>query len=198
MDELGLGELTDDQLLELAIAVAREAARRNPAMQAALADDLELERQKIEAAVRGTQRARAQAIDQAERVAARAVREVEALKMASRRRQALERYLEQAGNIIGRPARAITLVYIPHRSAGRCAGGAELIINAGTAGELAKWHLVDYADAPQHVWTSPALNTKHTQLIAWGREACAAARSLNVDRTTTVIGAELNCEQTTC
>ncbi len=189
MDDLGLDELSDDQLLELAIVVAREAARRNPAMQAALAESLDEERLRLEAAARGAENARATARARAERVAARAVTEVEKRKLAAQTQAALVRYLAQVAELIGRRPEEITLVYAPHRSAGRCAGGAELIVNAGTAGEMAKWHLVDYADSTQHVWTSPGLNSKQSALIAWGIETCAAARALQIDRVTTIIGA---------
>lgn len=49
MDELDFSGLSDDQLVELAIAIAKEAARRNPALQAAFAEALATEREKIPA-----------------------------------------------------------------------------------------------------------------------------------------------------
>ncbi len=52
MDELDFSGLSDDQLVELAIAIAKEAARRNPALQAAFAEALATEREKIDARLR--------------------------------------------------------------------------------------------------------------------------------------------------
>lgn len=46
MDELDFSGLSDDQLVELAIAIAKEAARRNPALQAAFAEALATERRR--------------------------------------------------------------------------------------------------------------------------------------------------------
>lgn len=191
MDDLGLDELTDDQLVELALVVAREAARRNPALQAAMRESLEEERLKLEAQARGAAQARAAARRRAEEIASRAVQEVEDRKLSSQRNAALSRYLEQAADIISRDVRTVTLVYKPRCTQGRAAGGAELLVNAGTAGELARWHLVDYADKAQHVWTTPALESRKLELIAWGKEACAAARALKIDRTTTIFGGSL-------
>ncbi|MCV6328583.1 hypothetical protein [Pseudomonas aeruginosa] len=56
MDELDFSGLSDDQLVELAIAIAKEAARRNPALQAAFAEALATEREKIDARLRGAER----------------------------------------------------------------------------------------------------------------------------------------------
>nr|EKU4118476.1 hypothetical protein [Pseudomonas aeruginosa] len=56
MDELDFSGLSDDQLVELAIAIANEAARRNPALQVAFSEALATEKEKIEARLRGAER----------------------------------------------------------------------------------------------------------------------------------------------
>ncbi|MCU8941759.1 hypothetical protein [Pseudomonas aeruginosa] len=95
MDELDFSGLSDDQLVELAIAIAKEAARRNPALQAAFAEALATEREKIDARLRGAERARQYEIQQAERVAEAASKAVADEKMRSKRTELLRRYLEQ-------------------------------------------------------------------------------------------------------
>ncbi|MBG5793160.1 hypothetical protein GHT80_26150, partial [Pseudomonas aeruginosa] len=93
MDELDFSGLSDDQLVELAIAIAKEAARRNPALQAAFAEALATEREKIDARLRGAERARQYEIQQAERVAEAASKAVADEKMRSKRTELLRRYL---------------------------------------------------------------------------------------------------------
>ncbi|WP_218777862.1 hypothetical protein, partial [Pseudomonas aeruginosa] len=69
MDELDFSGLSDDQLVQLAIAIAKEAARRNPALQASFPEALATEREKIVARLRGAERARQYEIQHSERLA---------------------------------------------------------------------------------------------------------------------------------
>ncbi|WP_168710674.1 hypothetical protein [Pseudomonas aeruginosa] len=168
MDELDFSGLSDDQLVELAIAIAKEAARRNPALQAAFAEALATEREKIDARLRGAERARQYEIQQAERVA-------EAASKA---------YL------IGRPPQELTLVWKTSDWTRRVSG-PRLQVNLGSTGTDVKWHLIDYAEATDQIWTSPALAKLTPSLQPWAREVCVAVRAINFDRTTVARGAEI-------
>ncbi|MDX4008662.1 hypothetical protein QYP00_19075 [Pseudomonas aeruginosa] len=166
MDELDFSGLSDDQLVELAIAIAKEAARRNPALQAAFAEALATEREKIDARLRGAERARQYEIQQAERVAEAASKAVADEKMRSKRTELLRRYLEQVAYLIGRPPQELTLVWKTSDWTRRVSG-------------------------PRLQWTSPALAKLTPSLQPWAREVCVAVRAINFDRTTVARGAEI-------
>lgn len=71
-EELDFSDLTDDQIVELAVALAREAMRRNPALAAAFEQSLLDERARVEAAARGTEQAKRAAAAELEAQAKRA------------------------------------------------------------------------------------------------------------------------------
>ncbi|WP_166737478.1 hypothetical protein [Pseudomonas aeruginosa] len=190
MDELDFSGLSDDQLVELAIAIAKEAARRNPALQAAFAEALATEREKIDARLRGAERARQYEIQQAERVAEAASKAVADEKMRSKRTELLRRYLEQLAYLIGRPPQELTLVWKTSDWTRRVSG-PRLQVNLGSTGTDVKWHLIDYAEATDQIWTSPALAKLTPSLQPWAREVCVAVRAINFDRTTVARGAEI-------
>ncbi|MGV8259698.1 hypothetical protein [Pseudomonas aeruginosa] len=189
MDELDFSGLSDDQLVELAIAIANEAARRNPALQVAFSEALATEKEKIEARLRGAERARRYEIQQAERVAEAAGKAVADEKMRSKRTELLRRYLEQVAGLIGKAPQELTLVW--KSSDWTRAPGPRLQVNLGSTGTDVKWHLIDYAETTDQIWTSPALAKLIPSLLPWAREVCVAVRAINIDRTTVARGAEV-------
>jgi hypothetical protein len=189
MDDLDLSDLSDDQVVGLAVALAREAMRRNPALQAAFQQAIIDERARVEAAANGTARVKQAALQRIREQAERAELEVQRERLRRRVQDALAGYLCQAAAITGRPPAELTLVW-KRRDFTR-GSGPRLQLNAGATGEDASWHLVDFLEASQQLHTSPGLHDKHATLLPWAREACAAIRALGIDRATVIKGIEL-------
>lgn len=189
VSDLDFSDLSDDQLVELAICIAQEAARRNPALQAAFAEALATEKEKIDAALRGSARARARQIEQAERVAEAASKAVAEERMRGKRVELMQRYLMQVAELIGRTPQELTLVWKPQDWTRRTKG-PRLQVNLGETGADMAWHLIDYAEATDQIWTSPALAKVATSLLPWAREVCAAVHAIGIDRTTVARGTE--------
>jgi hypothetical protein len=173
---LDFSDLTDDQIVELASALAHEALSRNPALAAAFEKALVSEKERAEAAVRGSAAAKAQALQQIE---ARA-REVEAAQqreiLRQKNRNAMAHFLRAAAAITDRPVAGLTLVY----KANEYGRGPCVQLNVGATGDSHDWHLVSYSGRTQALKTSPGLRTKTGELLAWARETAAGAQALGL------------------
>lgn len=184
-DGLDFSDLTDDQIVGLATALAREAMSRDPALQAAFKQSLLDEKERVEAAAKGSERAR-----RAER--ARVEKQAQAAALAQikeRERQrvhnALIAYLRAIADVIGHEISNLTLVW-SQLNYGR--GGHRLQINLGKTNELVRWHLIDYGADDERLYVSPGLRRKESEIMPWCREAVAAIRALQIDRTTIIRG----------
>lgn len=184
-DDLDFSELSDDQIVALGVALAREAMRRNPALEAAFAQSVLDERERVEAAARGSalgKRAEAARIEQQSRAAAEAQ-----AKERERRRvhAAAAAYLRAGAAILGHRAVDLTLIWDTDSQQTR-----------GTAPKLRlnlarqKWSLVEFDVTADELYTSPGLRDKRADLMPWCREAAAAMSSLEVSRTITIRGDE--------
>nr|WP_308006626.1 hypothetical protein [Xanthomonas albilineans] len=182
-DDLDFSELTDDQIVGLAVALAREAMRRNPALQAAFAQSLLDERDRVEAAARGGEQAKR---DEAARIEqqAKAAGDAEARERERQRvHDALAAYLRAGAAIIGHRPQDVTLMWdrTPHQTRGKA---PKLRLNPLRQ----QWSLVEYDVTAEDIHTSPGLRSKRAALLPWCREASAAIQALGIDRTTTLRG----------
>lgn len=149
---MDLSALTDDQLVELMRLALAEAARRTPAVQAAMdaarLDAEEATRIAQEAADREAAILRAEARAKAAKDAARAVREAEATRNAeaeatrnankAAQREARERdLLQRAADLLGMHPAEISMYMIPGREKQR------IVINEGND-RYDRDHLVDW------------------------------------------------------
>jgi hypothetical protein len=188
MDDLDLSGLTDDQVVELAALLAREALRRSPAMQAAFQHAMidEAERSRIAAA--SAQAGRAKAVREIEVQATRAGYEQE--KEAHRRRVAtgFAGLVNRAASIMGKPIAEVTIVWMPSMWG---KGGARVHINQGQQGADARWHLVEYIEASQTLYTAPGLRSQSAALQDITRQICAIARALGITATTVIKGIDV-------
>lgn len=178
MSDAGLdfSDLTDDQIVELASALAHEALRRTPALAAAFEQALVTEKERAEAAARGAGAAKLAALRREEELAARLRNEQEKERYRQRQRDAMATFLRAASRITQRPLHELTLVW--NRDLyGR---GPRVQLNAGTTGVHADWHLVDYKLSTQEIKTSPGLRSRTPELLAWARETAAGAGALNL------------------
>lgn len=173
-DGLDFSALTDDQIVELASALAHEALRRSPALAAAFEAAMVDEKQRAEAVARGAAAARARALAEAQEIGRRAEAQQQRELLRQKRRDALAIFLRQVSIITGRPAAALTLTWETNRH-GR---GPVLCLNAGMTGTEADWHLVEYKPRTQSLRTSPGLRAKSPELMQWAREASAAAAAI--------------------
>ncbi|HMQ97243.1 MAG TPA: hypothetical protein PKC42_04050 [Candidatus Nanoperiomorbaceae bacterium] len=188
-EELDFSDLTDDQIVELAVALAREAMRRNPALAAAFEQSLLDERARVEAAARGTEQAKRAAAAELEAQAKRAEAARQKEQLRRRQQTILAEYLRRAALVIGKPAADITLVWnLSHFERGK---GPKLQINQGATGTDTRWHLVDYVPATDQLYTSPGLHKKHADLLPWCRETVAAIHALNLRKSIAIKGIEL-------
>lgn len=150
---MDLSALTDDQLVELMRLALAEAARRTPAVQAAMdaarLDAEEAARIAHEAADREAAILRAEARAKAAKDAARAVREAEAARNAeaeatrnankAAQRETRERdWLQRAADLIGRHPSDISIYCIPNRD-----NRARIVVNHGSD-RYDRDHLVDW------------------------------------------------------
>ncbi len=189
-ENLDFSDLSDDQIVGLAVALAQEAMRRNPALSAAFAQALLDERERVEAAARGSQQAKQHAARVIAEQAEKAELEVQRERLRQQRQAALAQYLRRAADITGRAVSELTLVWKRHEDF-QPKSGPHLQLNAGATGASSSWHLVNYSERTQQLRTSPALHVKQADLLPWAREVCAAVRALGVDHTTVIKGIEL-------
>lgn len=188
-DDLDFSDLTDDQIVELAVALAREAMRRNPALAAAFEQSLLDERARVEAAARGTERAKRAAAAELEAQAQRAEAARQQEQLRQRQQFALAEYLRRVAGIIGKSPAEITLVW--NRTHFERGKGAKLQINQGATGTETRWHLIDYVPSTDQLYTSPGLHKLHAELLPWCREAVAAIRALDLRTGIAIKGIEL-------
>ncbi|CBA14778.1 hypothetical protein [Xanthomonas albilineans] len=187
-DDLDFSELSDDQIVELAVALAREAMRRNPALQAAFAQALLDERERVEAAARGSARVKQAAAQRLEQDAERAELAAERERRRQRIHGALVAYLARLAEIIGRPLGELTLVWKP-KDYGR-GPGPRLQVNQGATGADVRWHLLDFVAVDERLYTSPGLRSRQTELLPWFREVAAVANAFGLVHTFVVKGIE--------
>jgi hypothetical protein len=206
MSDLDFSELTDDQIVELATALAEEAMRRNPALAAAFEQALVDARERFDAAVRAIEKARidelerveaeargagaakAQALKAIEEQAKKAEAEIQKESLRRRNHEAMRKYLLAVAAILDRPVAKITLVYRPSDWGHK---GPRIEVNQGSTGELASWHLVQYVQNTESLTTSPAARQKLPELNLWAREALAAIRALGINHSIVLKGIEL-------
>lgn len=187
---LDFSELTDDQIVELAVALAREAMRRNPALSAVFEQSLLDERARVEAAARGTEQARRAAAAELESQSRRAEAARQQEHLRQRQQFALSEYLRQVAGIIGKDPTEITLVW--NRTHFERGGSApKLQVNQGATGTDAQWHLIDYVPGTDQLYTSPGLRKKHAELLPWCRETMASIRALDLRYSIAIKGIEL-------
>ncbi|RPE74665.1 hypothetical protein [Vulcaniibacterium tengchongense] len=184
-DGLDFSELSDDQIVELAVALAREAMRRNPALQAAFSRALLDERERIEAAARGSAQAKRAEAARLERQARAAAEAVANERERRRVQDALIAYLRAGAAIVGNQAENMSLIWDrdPIQARGKA---PKLRLNLGRQ----TWSLVEYEVASGELYTSPGLRDARPALLAWCREAAAAIQALGIDRTTQIRGNE--------
>ncbi len=171
---LDFSDLTDDQIVELAAALAHEALRRSPAIVAALKAALVDEKRRAEAMARGAAQSKARTVRELEDMAQRAEQQQQHEKLRQKRRDALAIFVQQAASITGRHADTLTLTW----NSNYYGKGPRLHLNLGTTGRDADWHLVDYCPSTQALRTSPSLRSKIPELMQWAREASAAAAAI--------------------
>jgi len=188
MSELDFSDLTDDQIVELAVGLAREAMRRNPALQIAFQQALLDEKERVEAAMRGSARAKAVERKRIEEQAARADIERQKEIERKRRHDALAAYLRRAADIMGRDVKTLSLVWVPQEIG---EWRPYLRIVTGNAGVYSQWYLVNYDVQKEYLRTSPGLHNTHDDLLPWARETAATIRALGIGRETVIRGKEI-------
>ena len=188
MAELDFSDLSDDQIVELAVGLAREAMRRNPALSAAFEKALVAEHERVQAAARGSARAKTEALAQIEAQAQRARAEVHRAEREARTAAALKIYLLRGADLARRAAEDVTLVWKMQTYTG---DGPILMLNAGTAGADASWHLIKYNVKKGTLHLSPAMRKHAAAAQAWADEAVAAIRALRLTTHTVIKGIQL-------
>jgi hypothetical protein len=178
MDDLDLSELTEDQIVGLATALAREALRRNPATAAAFEAALVTERERVEIELKASQAQKDAELRRLREVAQRAAEQQAHEIVQQHVRNALAIFVRHAAQLVGRDVSDVTLVY----GGGFHKEGPRLQLNQGVTGEFADWHLVDYCTQTQAIKTSWALERKRRELLVWAKETAAAAKALDVKR----------------
>ena len=187
MSGLDFSELTDDQLVELASALAHEALLRNPAVAAAFQQALLTEKERADAAMRGARMGKARQAQAIEDVHRRAAEEQSREELRQRKHQVMAGFVRQAAQIVGRELVDVTMIWSHsyHRD------GPHLLLNPGTNTEvIGALHLLDYCPKTEALRTSWALDKQKPALLTWAREASAAARALG-DQHIMIRGIEL-------
>lgn len=184
---LDFSDLTDDQIVELASALAREALSRNPALAAAFGSALETEQERAASELRAAKAAKAlrqrSLEDTRQRVAVAQAQE----ELRQQRHEALAVFVRKAAALVGRSLDDVTLVWSSLYSS---RSGNHLYLNAGTNGETITWHLVDYCPRDQSIKVGWALAKQKPELLQWAREATAALQALQITNIT-IKGIEL-------
>jgi hypothetical protein len=174
---LDFSGLTDDQIVELASALAHEALMRNPAVAAAFQHALLTAQERAEAAVRGAQMGKARQRQQIEEIHRRAAEEQGREELRQRRHAAVAGFVRRAAQLVGRDPGDVTLVWMDQYG-----NGHRLYLNAGTSTEgYGAMHLVDYTPQSEAIRVSWALDKRKADLLVWAREAVAALRALSID-----------------
>lgn len=174
---LDFSELTDDQIVELASALAHEALMRNPAVAAAFQQALLTEQERAEAAMRGAQMGKARQRRQVEEIHRRAAEEQGREELRQRRHAAVAGFVRRAAQLVGRDPADVTLVWMDQYGKGH-----RLYLNAGTSTEgYGAMHLVDYTPQSEAIRVSWALDKRKADLLVWAREAVAALRAFSIN-----------------
>lgn len=195
MSDLDFSALSDDQVLELAVAIAREAVSRHPAVREAFKAAIATEAQRLDAAASGTEAARAQALADVRKSAQDAAYRRSVADASAHRDAQLQEFalatLNAAADNVGRNPRDITVVIALAGEFGdRVRHVRRVLINAGALGEHARWHLCEFIVRSGSVHTSPGLKPHAGALAAWARQLAQDAAALGLDRDLTLIGAE--------
>jgi len=173
--------LTDDQLVELAAALAYEALHRGAVTAQAFEQALETEKERFDAQTRAAQfaeQARKRSMDE---IRKRAAQEQAREELRQQQRTAMAVFVRGGAHLVGRSVNDVTLVWTSSFTANR---GHRLYLNAGTTGNEVTWHLVDYCPGEESIRVGWALQKHKPQLLQWAREAAAATRALGLDSIT--------------
>lgn len=175
-EQLDFSDLTDDQVVSLAAALASEALSRSPAVAEAMREALLSEKEKAEAAIKGAAIGRERARQTVIEINRRAAEEQAAEELRQKNLAAVGALLRRAAQLVGRDTRDVTLVW------GKCYGPEQkLYLNPGTSTEtVGALHLVEYAPGAETIKTSWALAPKKAELLGWAIEASAALRALGI------------------
>lgn len=186
MSDLDFSDLTDDQLVELASALAHEALMRNPAVAAAFEQALLTEQERAEAAMRGARMGKARQRQQVEDIHRRVAEEQAREELRQQRHAAVAGFVRRAAQLVARDLADVTLIW-----GNQYAKGHRLYLNAGTNTEtVGAVHLVDYNPKTEAIRVSWALERHKAGLLQWARETTAALRALGID-SITIKGIEL-------
>jgi hypothetical protein len=176
MSDLDFSDLTDDQVVSLAAALAGEALRRSPAVVDAMRAALLSEKERAEAAVKGAALGRERARQHVIETTRRAAQEQADEELRQKRLAALAVLLRRAALLTGRDVSDVTIVWGAHYSP-----ETKLYLNPGTSTEtVGALHLVEYAPGSGAIKTSWALAQKKADLLGWAIETSAALRALGI------------------
>lgn len=176
MSDLDFSDLTDDQIVGLAAALANEALLRSPAVAEAMREALLSEKEKAEAAIKGAALGRERARQTVIEINRRAAEEQAAEELRQKTLAAVGALLRQAAQLVGRDVRDVTMVWGAHYSP-----GMKLYLNPGTSTEtVGALHLVEYDLGSDAIKTSWALAQKTAELLGWAIETSAALRALGI------------------
>lgn len=177
MGNLDFSDLTDDQIVELAVGLAHESMRRNPALVAAFQNAIITEKERIEAAAAAASIVKKKSLldlrKEQERIQTAQLRE----QKRQERRDKMAIFLRKASEITGRDVCDLTLCW----NCMYLGNGPRLHLNAGTTGDITSWHLVEYRPDNLMLKTSPGLRSKTSDLLVWARETIAALEVLNLN-----------------
>ncbi|MCA0240194.1 MAG: hypothetical protein LCI02_04985 [Proteobacteria bacterium] len=189
MTELDFSGLTDDQVVDLARAAAREAVMRNPAARAALASAVASDAEQLAAQAAGGAAAKQRVLDSIRARAEREGIERHAAREQQRWQESLRGHLISAAAIVGRGPHELTISDYDDGSGQR----VRIVLGANPAGP--GWCFVQYDLRRDRITMSPALKPKELEARAWALAFHAATRDPNgVHRRTILRGAEL-CPQ---
>lgn len=167
MSELDFSDLSDDQIIELARAIALEAVRRSPAMQAAFDEAIVSEAERLDAEARGGAAAKQRRLREIEERAERNAIEQAKQEQKAKWRATLLPLAEQAAAIVGRGVDEIT-VSDYHDGASR-----KIRVTLGPNVD-AGWFLIEYNPKTDSVYTSPGVRPRSAEALAWARAFAAA------------------------
>lgn len=173
MPDLDFSGLTDDQVVELARAAAREAVLRNPAAKAALEQAIATEAEQLDAQVRGGAAAKQHILNTLRRQAEAEVLKQHEADERARWEKALRPHLLSAADLVGRQPAEITV------SDYHDGGSRRVRIVTGPNPAGPGWYLVLYDPSKDAVYTSPAMRSKQAQALEWARAFHAATRDPN-------------------
>lgn len=176
MSDLDFSELTDDQIVSLAAALANEALARSPAVVEAMRAALLSEKERSEAAIKGAALGRERARQQVIETTRRAAAEQAAEELRQKHLAAVAVLLRRAALLVGRNVSDVTIVWGAHYSP-----ETRLYLNPGTSTEtVGALHLVEYTPSSGGIKTSWAIAEKKADLLGWAIETSAALRALGI------------------